>query len=235
MKRTVRLIALGLMAAAAAGCTKPPLTNGPEQAFDVERAYPITVEPQVATLVVKVDDGLQSLGRGEDARVKAFVENWKARGQGMLNAATPDGANQAATAAALNELKKLLASNGVDKTSVQYTSYKPAGDDALAPITLSFVTYAASAPDCGTDWSENLGFTPRNQPWPDFGCSSQHNLAAILADPRDLIEPRTSDPADAMRRSSVLEKYRAGEGTETIIGEQQQNAGQVSNVEAGSK
>lgn len=232
MKRTVRLITLGLLATAAAGCTKPPLTNGPQHAFDVEKAYPITVEPQVATLVVKVDDGLQSLGRGEDARVKAFVESWKARGQGMLNAATPDGTNAAATTAALNELKKLLAAGGVDKGSVQYTSYKPAGDDALAPITLSFVTYAASAPDCGSDWSENLGFTPRNQPWPDFGCSTQHNLAAIVADPRDLIEPRTSDPADAMRRSTVLEKYRAGETTETTLGEEQKNAGAVSTVDA---
>ena len=235
MTRTVRLLALGITAAALAGCTKPPLTNGPEQAFDVEKAYPITVEPQVATLVVKVDDGLQSLGRGEEGRIRAFVENWKSRGQGMLNAAAPDGENRAATAAAMNELKKLLAGSGVDKNSVQYTNYKPAGDDALAPITLSYVTYAASAAECGGDWSENLGFTPRNQPWPDFGCSSQHNFAAIVADPRDLIEPRTTDPASAARRGTVIENYGMGKGTETVVAEDQKQAGQVSNVDTGSK
>lgn len=230
MTRIVHFIALGFVGALAAGCTKPPLTNGPLQAVDVERAYPITVEPQVATLVVKVDDGLQSLARGEELRVKAFVEQWKMRGQGMLNAAAPSGTpNQAATAAALSELKKLLARAGVEKGAVQYTSYKPASGDGEAPITLSFVQYEAVAAECGLDWSENLGFTPRNLPWPEFGCTTQHNFAAIVADPRDLIEPRTSDPADALRRSTVLEKYREGQPTRTSD-ESEADSGKVSTV-----
>ena len=230
MSRTTRFLALGFVGLAAAGCTKPPLTNGAAQFYDVEARYPITVEPQVATLVVRVDDGLQSLGRGESERVRAFVEQWKMRGQGMLNAASPTGsANEGAASAAVAELKKLLAAQGVERNSVQFTSYKPAGGDGEAPITLSFVTYVASAQECGKDWSENLGFTPRNQPWPDFGCSTQHNMAAIIADPRDLIEPRTSDPADAMRRSTVLEKYREGQNTATVV-DSDKDSGQSSQV-----
>ncbi|NJN37125.1 MAG: hypothetical protein HC794_08820 [Nitrospiraceae bacterium] len=138
MTRTASLLALGVAGIALVGCTKPPLTNGQKQFVNAETAYPITVEPQVATLVVKVDDGLQSLGRGEDQRVIAFVEQWKARGQGMLNAASPSGAtNQAAAASALAQIKKVLAANGVKDSSVQYTSYKPAEGDVQAPITLS--------------------------------------------------------------------------------------------------
>jgi pilus assembly protein CpaD len=232
MTRIVRYIALGFVGLAAAGCTTPPLTNGPTQAYNAEAAWPISVEPQVATLVVKVDDGLQSLGRGEDRRVRAFVEHWKARGQGMLNAASPSGTpNRAAVAAALGQIKKVLAANGVDKNSVQYTSYRPADGDNQAPITLSFVTYVANAAECGGDWSENLGFTPRNLPWPEFGCSTQHNFAAIVADPRDLIEPRTSDPVDATRRSTVLEKYREGLPTRTTD-ESTADSGRVSTVGA---
>jgi pilus assembly protein CpaD len=228
MTRTAHIIALGLAGLAAAACTSPPMTNGEAQVVDIEATHPITVEPQVATMVVRVDDGLQSLGRGEDTRVQAFVEQWKLRGQGMLNAASPTGAGNAA-AAALAQLKKLLAAQGLDKSAVQYTSYKPAGGDAQAPITLSFVTYAANAADCGGDWSQNLGFSPRNEPYPEFGCSTQHNFAAIVADPRDLIEPRTSDPADAMRRSTVLEKYRAGVPTRTQD-ESNADSGQSSRV-----
>lgn len=231
MTRIAPFIALGL-AAAVTACTSPPLTNGPRQLADVEAAHPITVEPQVATLVVAVDDGLQSLGRGEDQRVRAFVEHWKARGQGVLNAASPTGTpNQAAVAAALGQIKKVLAANGVGKNSVQYSSYKPADGDNQAPITLSFVTYVATAPECGGNWSENLSFNPRNLPWPEFGCSTQHNFAAIIADPRDLIEPRTSDPADAMRRSTVLEKYREGTATRTQD-DSGAGSGQVSSVGA---
>ena len=110
----------------------------------------------------------------------------------------------------------MLAANGVDKNSVQFTSYRAASGDAQAPITLSFVTYAATAMECGTNWTESLSYTPRNMPWPEFGCSTQHNLAAIVSDPRDLIEPRASDPVDSLRRSTVLEHYRAGEPTRTI-------------------
>jgi pilus assembly protein CpaD len=217
MNRIALSITLGFVGIAASACTSPPLTNGQRQLVDIEAAYPITVEPQVATLVVRVDDGLQDIGRGEDARVRAFVDHWKARGQGMLNAASPSGTpNQAAAAAGLSRIKKILAAQGIEKQSVQYTSYKPAQGDVDAPITLSFVTYAATAAECGGDWSQNLAFTPRNLPWPEFGCSTQHNFAAIVADPRDLIEPRTGDPVDAGRRSTVLEKYREGQPTRTI-------------------
>jgi pilus assembly protein CpaD len=229
MSRTAQLLAFSLAALAAAGCTSPPLQNAPEHFFDVEAMYPISVEPQVATLVVGVDEGLHSLGRGEDERVHAFVEQWKMRGQGILSAASPTGtARDAAAGAALAQLKKLLAAQGVDKGSVQYTSYKPANGDANAPITLSFVTYVANAADCGTDWSENLGFTPRNLPWPDFGCSTQHNFAALVADPRDLIEPHASDRADAQRRNTVLDKYR--EGMPTGAMRDRSDSGQVSVV-----
>ncbi len=229
MSRLVCLLALGLVGIAAVGCTSP-VENGPAQAVDVEAAFPIVVEPQVATLVIQVDEGLQNIARGEEDRVRAFVTRWKTRGQGMLNAAAPTGtANQAAAMAALDGLKRVLAASGAPKESVQFSSYRPAGSDANAPITLSFVTYAATAPDCGQDWSKNLGYSPRNTPWPEFGCSTQHNLAAIVADPRDLVEPHASDPADAERRSTVIEKYRAGEPTRTMD-DSKADSGQVSTV-----
>jgi len=215
MIRYVRLIALGMVAVGAAGCSMP-MTNGEEQAVSPTEHYPIVVEPQVVTMAVAVDDGMQRLAPGETERVRAFAERWKARGQGMINAATPAGSsNRAAAMAGLDEVKHILRSSGVDSSAVTVSSYR-AENDPRAPITLSFVTLAASAADCGADWSKNLAFNPRNMPWPDFGCSSQHNFAALVADPRDLLEPRTSDPSDDMRRSQVLDKYRQGQPTETI-------------------
>lgn len=224
-----RLLAVGFVGAVAAGCSNP-LTNGPEHLYNIEQQFPIVVEPQVATLVVHVDDGLQTLGRGEHERVRAFAERWKLRGQGVLNAAMPTGSpNQAAAAAALQEIKKVLTWSGIDGRSLQVTSYRAAQGDADAPITLTYVTYAASAADCGTDWSKNLAFTPRNLPWPEYGCSTQHNIAAIVADPRDLVEPHATAPADAQRRSIVLEKFQKGEPTRTAD-ESTKDSGEVSNV-----
>jgi pilus assembly protein CpaD len=213
MNHTFRLFALGLIGFSAAACTNPA-TNGPQHAMPIDQVYPITVEPQVATLVVRVDEGLQSIARGEEARVQVFAERWKTRGQGMLNVAAPTGGpNQAAAAAAAEELRHILAESGIDGASMQFSSYRAADGDARAPITLSFVTYAAHAAECGVDWSSNLSYSPRNLPWPEFGCSTQHNFAAIVSDPRDLIEPAPSEAIDANRRATVFEKYRKGELT----------------------
>ena len=215
MSSFTRFIVLSFVGSVAVACTQPA-HNGPENGFDMQRQFPISVEPEVATLVIQVDDGLQSLARGEDERVRAFAERWKARGHGVLNASSPTGAsNQAAASAALAEVKSVLIASGVAEPSVQFTSYRAAEGDTKAPITLSFISYVASSPECGKNWTENMGWTVRNQTWPEFGCSTQHNLAASVSDPRDLIEPRAMDTADANRRSTVLEKYRAGQPTAT--------------------
>jgi pilus assembly protein CpaD len=46
-----------------------------------------------------------------------------------------------------------------------------------------------------------------------FGCALQANLAAMVADPADLAAPRRADPAEAARRTVVLDKYCRGEQT----------------------
>jgi pilus assembly protein CpaD len=68
-------------------------------------------------------------------------------------------------------------------------------------------------PPCG-DWSTNLAVTTRNDLPSNFGCATQHNLAAMVADPRDLLAPDSSvGQPDAQRRLTVLDKYRKGELT----------------------
>lgn len=228
MNRFSTLIISGLIAASISGCATPA-ENGPVNLYDVEKQYPIRVEPQVATLVVHVDSDAKGIMRGDDARVLAFGEKWKDRGHGMLSASVPSGtANQAAVKSAMNQVIRLLAEAGIGKASLRISSFGGAGQDATAPITLSFITDVASAADCGQDWSENMGFSPRNVPWPEFGCSTQHNLAAMVSDPRDFEGRRAPDSGDAMRRSTVLQKYREGVPTQTSTTEA--DSGKVSDI-----
>lgn len=228
----VRLLAIGMVAASAAGCTVP-MTNGEEQSITPTANFPITVEPQVVTMAVAVDEGLQRLAPGERERVRAFAERWKTRGQGMINAATPVGSdNRSAALAGLDEVKRILRHAGVDSAAVNVSSYR-ADNNHSAPITLSFVTLQATAQDCGGDWSENLGSSPRNMPWPEFGCTTQHNFAALVANPRDLLEPRSSDPADDARRSKILDNYR--NGSTTAAQKTQDDSGNVSNLPTASQ
>lgn len=212
-----RLMFVGLLAASAAGCASPA-ENGIAQLSSAEKNFPIKVEPQVATLVVLVDSDGRGLVGGEEEGVAAFAEQWKVRGHGAISVSVPQGGSGESEAKeTAKDVTRILKANGVDKESVHVSDYKAEANDVDAPITLSFVADVAIAAECGQNWSENIAFNPRNQPYPDFGCSSQHNLAAMIDDPRDLDRPHPTDKPDALRRGTVLQKYRQGEATYTTL------------------
>lgn len=79
-------------------------------------------------------------------------------------------------------------------------------------ITVNMVYYRAKTYDCNRTW-ENLTSTGANKTYHNFGCAITSNLAAQIADPRDLDHPRAADSSDAGRKSVVLDKYRKGEIT----------------------
>jgi pilus assembly protein CpaD len=76
-------------------------------------------------------------------------------------------------------------------------------------------------PTADREHSENLEY------W-NFGCAAQHNLAAQVENPADLVQPRGESPAYTPRRTTVIEKYRAGVSTATISANP--NAGKISDV-----
>ncbi|MNJ38075.1 Pilus biogenesis CpaD protein [compost metagenome] len=93
---------------------------------------------------------------------------------------------------------------------IQMVGY--AAPDPRAPVLAGFETIRAAVPQCGTQWG-NLGRTGDNQSSANFGCAVTANLAAQIADPRDIVAPRALAPADAGRRSVVFDAYRSGEQT----------------------
>ena len=79
-------------------------------------------------------------------------------------------------------------------------------------MIVSFTNYVATASECG-DWSEEIERRFRNIPAKNFGCFAQQNLAAMIADPRDLVTPTALADSDASRSANVYEKYVQGEPT----------------------
>ena len=74
--------------------------------------------------------------------------------------------------------------------------------------------FVAEGPECG-NWPTNLGREPQNLPHTNLGCATQHNLAAMVANPADLVQPRGESPSWTQRRTVVFEKYRSGQSAET--------------------
>jgi pilus assembly protein CpaD len=80
---------------------------------------------------------------------------------------------------------------------------------------------SAVAGPCGL-WPEDLGPSitnpsySENRSYYNFGCANQRNLAAMIDNPSDLVQPRPETPAYTARRTEGFEKYRKGNPTATV-------------------
>ncbi|MEO1019930.1 MAG: CpaD family pilus assembly lipoprotein [Pseudomonadota bacterium] len=89
----------------------------------------------------------------------------------------------------------------------------PATPAALARDRRTGVTvqvFAAVGPPC-PNWSRSVAFDPQNLPSSNLGCANATNLAAMIADPRDLAEGRTPGPTDGAQAIGAIERYRTDE------------------------
>lgn len=79
-------------------------------------------------------------------------------------------------------------------------------------VTVSLTYYTAHTYDCNRAW-ENLAATGANKSYANFGCALTSNLAAQIADPRDLDRAARATSSDPLRKSTILDKYRQGQVT----------------------
>lgn len=175
--------------------------------------FPIQVVSSNEEMSLMVPSNAAVLSQEDRARVSMFAASYRKGGHGELWLASPTGSeNEAASNTALAEISKIFVEQGLSPAAVNMTTYHSAADNA--PITIRYKVFDAQSPNCRR-WNQNLATTPLNGASPNFGCSTQSNLAVMLDDPHDLVEPRGMTAADADRRSTVLTKYRNGEITST--------------------
>jgi len=200
MHRTKFLATAALTAIALSGCVSAPYNSG-QELTDERQAYPITVSPHMETLHVAFN-GAGAMTPDQDAQLTAFAKDYLDKGNGAISVSVPGGDPEAKRyfAARLSDL-------GVPAWKILLGN-----DGASGAVEISYIRYAAVSPDCG-DWSTSVADTASNLPPPNFGCATQHNIAAMVADPRDLVAARAEDPADAQRRMQIIDKYRKGQPT----------------------
>ncbi len=181
-------------------------------------AHKISVEPASQRLELPVTTGAASAE--DEARVESFARAYREFGHGTLLLSVPSGGAEEAAATHLAQaVRRRLAEGGVPFSAIVSASYEaqPAGetksDPKPAPLVLTFTRYTAAAPACAPaylfDYADG---SPKDAP-KNFGCAVSANLAAMIADPADLLKPRPSEPRDGDRRQAVLDRYRAGAQT----------------------
>lgn len=218
MKDFVRSAAVAAVVLAGS-CATPP-ASGPGQSADPALNHPITVEPRITSIKVNFSAPEAGLLPDDSAHLEAFVADFLSRGTGSISVSAPQGADSAAV---IGYFGNRLFQMGVPRSRILVGTHD-AGDPR---VELSFVAFTARTDPCG-DWSDNLALTYDNRTSRNFGCAVQHNIAAQVADPRDIIEMRPTDPADAARRGVVLNHYENGQVT--AAEKTRQQSGVVSEV-----
>lgn len=182
---------------------------------DPEQRHPIMVSQEPAVLNLRVPRGSQGLTPSQRAEVIDFTSRYRAgdAGNSRLVVSVPSGsANEVAAISAAEDVRELLFDGGFSESAVSVEAYHDGGS-AHPPVRIAYMRYVAKGPDCGNDWSQNLARDSRNIGHPNFGCANQHNLAAQIVNPADLLGPRTMGDRYSDRRDAVMEAWTKGKTT----------------------
>jgi pilus assembly protein CpaD len=186
---------------------------------DYRQRHPIAIEEAKRSVVIFVGEGRGGLSPSQRADVIGLAQIWAREGTGAIVADVPvDTPNARAAASSFQEVRAVLVAGGVPPRGITLHHYHPDDPRTLATIRLSYPRIAAIAGPCGL-WPEDLGPSilnkrySENKEYHNFGCSAQRNLAAMIDNPADLVQPRPETPAYTARRTAAFEKYRKGEST----------------------
>jgi pilus assembly protein CpaD len=176
----------------------------------VLEAHTPTAVPVEARLVLPAAQGAQGLTAQEYAQLTSFANDFVKLGRGTLVISVPANAGNSASAAIVaQDAQRALYAGGVDYTKITGGTYQ-AGGQPNAPVMLSFARFEAQRVTC-QPWSEFDARKTASNLSPDrFGCAQNANLAAMVADPGDLLGDRTDTTRDAARIQTGIETHRKG-------------------------
>jgi pilus assembly protein CpaD len=200
----VFVLAAGL---AASGCASMPGETAP--LVNPLARYALQVEPGLDRIALAVHD--QGLSSNQQAALRDLAARYGASGVGQVRIESPAGDDPAAVEQAY-AVRAVLQASGVPGDRIQMAAY--AAPDPRAPVLAGFETLRAVVPDCASEPRQMTGRSS-NQSSGGFGCAITANMAAQIADPRDILGARAMTPADSGRAAVVFDNYRRGQVSST--------------------
>ena len=208
--------ALLLTVAAAAVLGACASTGAPDaQPLTPLSRYALRVEPGLDRIALAVrDDGLSA---NQQAALEDLASRYLLSGVGVVRVEGPSGEDPAA-ARQTWAVRSALESAGLPADRIVVAAY--AAPNPKAPVLAGFETVRAVIPNCAAEPRAMEGRFS-NEASIGLGCAINANLAAQIADPRDILGHRPVSPADSGRAAVVFDNYRRGEQTsapqETLV------------------
>ncbi len=207
-----RTLTLGAAAAVVllAGCTM----NGHDSVTvgaipdDYRTSHPIVIAEKEQVIDLPVGASERGMTRTQRVALGGFLSDYDRSASPVLSILVPTGSyNEVAASAAGSDFAHYARKYGVPSDRIVVASYQAESVEASAPVRVMYTAMKAQTNKCGR-WTANIGDTDENKHYTDYGCSSQNNLAAQIANPADLLGPRKMSEIDAEKRSGVIDQYR---------------------------
>ncbi|MDO8876470.1 MAG: CpaD family pilus assembly protein [Pseudolabrys sp.] len=212
-RKALRLLAAGCLAGLLSGCYQSQ--NGHQAyATDYRERHPITLKEGERRVEIFLGRNRGGLNPSQRADVLSFAQLWKREAtSGIVIEVPKGGPTDHAAADSMREVHSILAASGVPGRAVYVRNYRPSAT-AMVSIKINYTKMVAEAGPCGK-WPHNLGpgqdaTYQNNQPYWNLGCAYQRNMAAMIDNPADLVQPRGEQPAYSARRSIAIDNYRKG-------------------------
>jgi len=215
----VLLVAAALPAFLLGGCAKTSkkhFTVGTVK-DDYRTRHPIMISEQEKTLDIPIATSAYDVPVTMQSSIEEFAFQYRRQANGNIRVMIPEGSpNQSAARRVSQKIINAINGVGVPVYRIQTVGYEASQHGATAPIRLSYSAISADVQKCG-QWNKDLTETSENKNYHNFGCATQGNLAAMVANPADLLGPRGTTPIDATRRDNVIDSYRNGRDPSSTV------------------
>lgn len=175
---------------------------------DYRTNHPISLSEQEEHLDVLVGTSDKGISLAQRQVIQGFVAQYMSNGSGPVQIMLPSGGVNAAAAQRVQpDIVAALRKGGVSSSQIITVSYAAPSSDGAHPVRIAYRALAASTTPCGK-WTDDLTNDTENKHYANFGCSYQNNMAAMIANPADLLGPRATTQIDPAKRGNVIKKYQ---------------------------
>lgn len=206
MKTSILITCVLTASIGLSACAVPSQTFGPTQLRNS-----INVAESIERLELYSRPNGMELSARDKLAVAQFLDGYARSGEGALHINRPANAvSGLGTQQAEAAVRGLMAQGGLNPNAVQTGQYA-SRPGAPAPVIVSYRTLRAIPENCRE--LGDLSTTYSNEPHGNFGCFQYANLAAMITDPRQLLEPYAHGQPNAQRRQAIYDRYIQGDTT----------------------
>jgi pilus assembly protein CpaD len=210
--RMRRLLVIASLAAMLGGCYQQPTAIYPD---DYRQRHPISLKEGAHKIELFIGTNRGGLTPSQRADVLSFAQNWRRDATSGVTIKVPRGGRiDRAAAESEREVISILTASGMPRRAIFLRRHR-LPSTTLPSVEISYSKLVAHAGPCGL-WPHDLGPASdvaynQNLPYWNLGCATQRNLAAMVDNPADLVQPRGETPAYEARRSVAIGKWVRGE------------------------